>query len=104
MTRMMMAFQDGVDPFNYTTFHKGKGSAPPPPPPPQKVQSVKPVVEEASVEITDKDGKKRRNSQKSKLKMPLATGKFVGTKFGNGNPLGKAVGAMNMSISQRLKK
>lgn len=64
---------------NAVVAYKGGKSAPVPPP----TIAPTPAVEEASVEITDEDKKKRLETGKKELKIPLTTASDTALKTGN---------------------
>lgn len=75
MTRLMMALIHGDNIEAMTTFNKGKGKAPEAPP----MIAPKPPIEEASVELDNKD--KKRKTGKASLKMPIASATNTGLKL-----------------------
>lgn len=75
MSKLLKAMADGLDPM-CLVLNKGgsKGYTPPPP-----VQPT-PAVEEASLEIEDPDAKKKLQTGKSTLKMPISPAADTGLK------------------------
>lgn len=76
MNKLIRAMADGLSPEDVLVYKGGKGT-----PPPTTAVAPTPPVEEASLEIEDPDKKKKLETGKSSLKMPMAPAKDTGLKI-----------------------